>query len=306
MSESKDFIPIEEVMPLLGERKRILRRIDLGASRHYYTTDGGQIKFYPSWTTVIKRVLGTSEYLVKWIADMGYEASRKYMQERAHYGTMLHICLAKFLVDKKFDMGRILSEISMYAFLHRIDHTVTAYWAEDLKSDILAFAQFCADKELAPIAVEMPLTYEAAGIAGTIDIVCELKFGKGRVRAIVDIKSGRKGFYPEHRYQLHGYKAMWDENFPELAVDMVFNWSPKEWTKSPTYNFENQTDAAEGAALAPLLSLHALNHPDSKPSPKRNITGLIELGSAPSENFEFVEVEAFLRAKHGLETTEPE
>lgn len=299
-----DLIPIEEVTPLLGERRAHLHRVDLGSSRHYYTITDNEIRFYPSWTTVIKRVVGTSDHLVKWIADMGYDASRQYMTERAQYGTLLHICLAKFLVDGTFNMDRIQSEVSMYIFREQIDAKASRYWLSDLQSDILAFAQFCADKELVPIAVEIPLTYEAAGIAGTIDIVCELKFGKGRVRAIVDIKSGRKGFYPEHRYQLHGYKEMWNENFPETPVEMVFNWSPKDWTKAPTYNFENQTDASEAVGLASLLSLHAVQFPESKPSPKRSVTGTITLGEAPSQNYAHVEVEAYLRLKHGIEITE--
>ena len=64
---------------------------------------------------------------------------------------------------------------------------------------------------------------------------------------MIDFKSGRKGFYESHVHQLYLYKDMWEENYPDIPVQSVFNWSPKDWRKSPTYNFECQDDAYDHA-----------------------------------------------------------
>lgn len=299
-----DLISVEDVSPVIGDQVAPLRRVNTGSGRHYYTITDDGIKFYASWTTVIKRICGTSEHLVKWIADKGYEESRAYMEERAHYGTIMHIIIGKFLEKGSYRIEAVHSEASMYLFNNKLDISLAEQWTPDLKSDLLAFAQWVADKDVEVIACELPLTYNEHAIAGTIDLVCNLTFNKQRVRAIVDFKSGRKGFFVEHKYQLHGYRMMWNENFPETPIDMVFNWSPKDWTKAPSYNFENQTDAAERHALPGLLTQHAALFPDSKPRPVRSITGTVTLGQPTTENFEFVEVEAFLRARHGLDSTD--
>lgn len=301
-----ELISVEDVMPIIGEEVTPLRRVNTGSGRHYYTVTDAGIKFYASWTTVIKRICGTSEHLVKWIADKGFEESRAYMEERAHYGTILHIIIGKFLKNGEYRTENVQSEAAMYLFNEQLDPKLAQSWAKDLKSDLLAFAQWVADKEVEVIAAELPLTYNEHSIAGTIDLVCNLTFNKQRVRAIVDFKSGRKGFFAEHKYQLHGYRMMWNENYPHLPIDMVFNWSPKDWTKTPTYNFENQTDAPERHALMGLLTQHAALFPDSKPRAVRGISGIVRMGQPPAENFEFVEVEAFLRAKHGLDNAQDE
>jgi len=299
-----ELISVEDVMPIIGPEVAPLRRVNTGSGRHYYTVTDDGVKFYASWTTVIKRICGTSEHLVKWIADKGYEESRAYMEERAHYGTVLHIIIGKFLKNGEYRTDAVQSEAAMYLFNQQLDPKLAQTWAPDLKSDLLAFAQWVADKEVEVIAAELPLVYEQDRIAGTIDLVCNLTFNKQRVRTIVDFKSGRKGFFAEHKYQLHGYRMMWNENFPETPIDMVFNWSPKDWTKAPSYNFENQTDAPERHALIGLLTQHAALFPDSKPRDVRRITGTVRLGQPTSDNYEFVEVETFLRANHGIDNVQ--
>ena len=71
-----ELISIEDVSPVIGDQVAPLRRVNTGSGRHYYTITDDGIKFYASWTTVIKRICGTSEHLVKWIADKGYDESR--------------------------------------------------------------------------------------------------------------------------------------------------------------------------------------------------------------------------------------
>ena len=283
-----------------------LFRLDQSAGRHYYTVDPKRdpaIMYYPSWTTVIKRICGTSEHLVKWTAEMGYDEAKRYMNDRADYGTSLHIILAELMTQRSFDLGLIKAKAGAYLLRQNKPTAVVDVWAPDLEKDVLAFAQFVADKEVEIEAVEIPMVSEAMGIAGTIDIVCTLKFGKSRVRAIVDIKSGRKGFYSEHKYQLHGYMAMHNENVADESdhVSMVFNWSPKDWQKAPTYNLENQTDALEGTALSGLVHQHKALYPEPKKSSIIRARGTVQLGTAPTDCFEIVDVDRLLRVRHQLD-----
>ena len=300
----------EQVSPVVAiDRYKdlpILRRLDQSSGRHYYTVDPERtpaLKFYPSWTTVIKRICGTSEYLVKWYADMGYAEAKRYMAERADYGTILHILLAEFMTHGKINLDHVIHKAGAYMLAASRDTKIVDPWIDDLKKDVLSFAAWMQEKEVEIEGVEVPMVSDAMGIAGTIDIICTLQFGKSRVRAIVDIKSGRKGFYPEHKYQLHGYMAMHNENVANENehATMVFNWSPKDWQKSPTYNFENQTDAAEGKALPLLVAQYNALNPEAKPGTVLKTSGTLELNSSLSEFYKVVDVEEILKKYHNIE-----
>lgn len=281
----------------------VLYRADYDGGRHYYKVTDSGLVFFDSWTSVIDRMLGYDVGLVTWIAGMGWEASQKYMKERAHYGTILHILIGEFLKNGRMDIERGVSfHATSYAMTEKLDTALTNSWLGDLRRDLLSFVQFVHEKELTPIAVEMPLALDEWSIAGTIDLVCTLKFGQKRITAIVDIKSGRKGFYPSHRYQLHGYKMTWEANFPDMPIDMVFNWSPKDWTgDTPTYNFTNQTKCDEGAALPHLLAMHRVFN--SKVSPGEIVVceGDVVLGEAAQSAWRKVNLAEILATKHEVE-----
>jgi len=59
----------------------------------------------------------------------------------------------------------------------------------------------------------------------------------------LDAKSGRKGFYDDHVVQLAAYDVLIKENFPEIKIDKLFNWAPKDWRNAPTYHLKDQTDS---------------------------------------------------------------
>lgn len=263
----------------LQEQPEAVYRLDSSGHRYYYTFDeNGEPIFYVSVTTLIKQTLPTSPQLIKWISDMGYEESQRYASERASYGTFMHSQIAELIINRKYDLNKLRERLVKYIETEQLPSDFINY-ADDFKKDLLAFAQFMKDVELKPLAIELVLTNPEDGYAGAIDLAAEITieekgyFGevyktgsnagqpketkqKRRIRAIIDFKSGRKGFFPEHEVQLHAYMKMWNMHFEAFPIEKVFNWSPKDWRgKVPTYNFKDQTDSKNAQKLPYLVEL---------------------------------------------------
>lgn len=263
----------------LQEQPETVYRLDSSGHRYYYTFDeDGEPRFYVSVTTLIKQTLPTAPSLIKWIADTGYEESQRYAAERASYGTFMHSQITELIINRKYDLNKLRERLVQYIETEQLPSDFINY-TDDFKKDLLAFAQFMKDVELKPLAIELVLTNPEDGYAGAIDLAAEITieekgfFGevyktganagqpketkqKRRIRAIIDFKSGRKGFFPEHEVQLHAYMKMWNMHFEAYPVEKVFNWSPKNFTGDiPTYNFKDQTDSKNAKKLPYLVEL---------------------------------------------------
>lgn len=284
----------------LQEQPETVYRLDSSGHRYYYTFDeDGEPRFYVSVTTLIKQTLPTSPSLVKWIADMGYEESQRYAMERAHYGTFMHSQIAELLIARCYNLDTIRDRLKLFIESEQLPSDFIGY-ADDIKKDILAFAQFMKDTDLKPLAIELVLTNPEDGYAGAIDLAAELTieekgfFGEvyktgvnagqpketkrqRRIRAIIDFKSGRKGFFPEYEIQLHAYMKMWNMHFEAHPIDKVFNWSPKEWRgKTPTYNLKDQTDSKNAKKLPFLVELARIED-EKRDNTIVSCTGIINL-----------------------------
>lgn len=229
--------------------------------RYYYTFDeNGEPVFYPSVTTIISQTMKTSQYLINWIAEKGVEEADRYKTERAYYGTFMHACYERLLINGSYDLDNLNEELKQYIEDHRLPIDFIAY-ADELKKDVLAFAQFVIDHDVRPYAIEIALKSDNMGTAGMLDLPCNMLEqigGTKRINAIIDFKSGRKNFYPDHVVQLHMYKQMWNENFPKFPIDRVFNFAPAEWRKKPNYKLKDQTKDPDALKITYLLGLAAI------------------------------------------------
>jgi len=261
-----------------------LYRLDSGGHRYYYRFDDkGEPQFYTSVTTMIKNTLPTSPHLIQWLVDKRGEGKDE-AEERANYGTFLHTQCAELLISGTYDLDKLSGILTIFLTGKNIPLDRLS-WADELKKDILAFAQFMIDCNVKPLAIEICLWHPDDGYAGAIDLVAELDieekgfFGevyasgvnKGqpkeskqvkRIRAIIDLKSGRKGFYESHEIQLAAYHEMWICHFPDIIINKYYNWSPKEWRSTPSYNLKDQTDSRNISKLPYLVSLAKIE--DSK------------------------------------------
>ena len=219
-----------------------LFQLNSDGHRYYYRfNDAGEPEFYPSVTTLLKQVMPTPPK-----RDLA-----------AAYGTFMHGEFEKLIINRRYDFDSVPAALLAYMERENLPEKVFAEWLPKVRKDVLAFAQFIKDWNVKPLAVEIGLYHPKFHYAGCLDLPCVMtdpKTGKSFV-AIVDFKSGRKGFYEEHELQLHLYREMWNVHYPDNPVTRVFNFSPKDWRKAPTYNLKDQTDSVNAKKLPYLLAL---------------------------------------------------
>lgn len=297
-----------------------LYRLDVKGSRHYFTLDeDGEPQFYAGVTSVTGATLPKPEQLVKWIADMGYENAIRYRDERAAYGTLMHTVFAYILTDGRLPLDMVNSLVEQYVKRENLAVNVWQ-WTEDLKQDVIAFAQWVADYDVQPLAIEISLCSSAMGVAGTVDLPCLLtiptkgqwgevyKSGpqKGKPKettkdvrylCIVDFKSGRKSYGGDVgcAAQLALYRDLWVENFDTTGLARslndvpddfplpirTFNWSPKDWCTTPGYHFVEQTLAFHVPQMDAMLAMYKASEKPVGERTKTFYRGEVKLGEVP-------------------------
>jgi len=251
--------------------------------RYYYRYDEkGNPEFFPSVTTILSQTLPKSPFLIQWIANKGIEEAERYKGERAAYGTFMHAAYEELLINRAYDFDGLKSKLKEYIEVNRLPADFI-YYADDLKKDVLAFAQFVLDYDVRPLAVEIALVHPWHKYAGMIDCPCtmlEKIGGTDRINAIVDFKSGKKGFYEESEIQLHLYRDMWNVNFEQYPITRVFNFAPKDWRKKPSYNLKEQTDSVNAKKIPALLMIAEVED-GKRDNVFTSISGTINLDAAP-------------------------
>lgn len=278
--------------------------------RYYYKfDDNGTPEFYPSVTTILSQTMPKSEFLIKWIAEKGIDEAERYKAERAAYGTFMHAQFEELIINRFYDLDGLKAKLKDYIDNNKLPADFI-YYADDFKKDILAFAQFVLDYDVKPLAVEIALVHPVHNYAGMIDLPCTMLSKPGSkeyINAIVDFKSGRKGFYEEAEIQLHLYAMMWNENFPDIPIDRVFNFSPKDWRKKPTYNLKDQTDSPNAKKIPYLLELAAIED-EKRDNTFTAVSGEISLDNEPdlTNNIVSLTLAELVKSKAPAEKKKPE
>ncbi len=240
----------------IRESPYTLYRYDSHDNRLYYTDIDNNLTFYLSVTTFAKRVLPTGFGLMEWYKNKSKDEIAKILKDTSNYGTLLDIFNNELLINGTFDLDCIESRVIEVAIREKLIIDIPK-WIGQLKKDLLAFAQWVKDYEVVPLLVSCPLKSDKNKIAGTLDLYCEMNnrmptktIKPIRVKALCDYKAKigefgdgeRNSFYESEEFQLVCYKDLVKENFPDLKIDMLFNWSPKNWRTNPSYNLKDQTN----------------------------------------------------------------
>lgn len=268
--------------------------------RYYYRyDDDGSPQFYPSVTTLLKQVMPTSPYLIEWMVKNGESATEK-RDLAAAYGTFMHAEFEILIINRRYDFDEVPERLLKYIAQNNLPEKFFAENIKKIQKDVCSFAQFVSDYDVVPLAVEIALVHPTYNYAGMLDLPCMMtdkKTGE-RFSAIVDFKSGRKGFYEDHELQLHLYKMMWNENFPEKPIERVFNFAPKDWRGTkPTYTLKEQTDSPNTVKIPYLLSLASIEN-DNKDNNLTVISGVIDLDNLIlSDNIKSLSLDELIKRK---------
>jgi len=226
--------------------------------RYYYRFNAqGEPEFYPSVTTLLKQVMPTPQALLDWMVSNGKEGATEKRDMAAAYGTFMHMQFESLIINRRYDFDNVAAVLLEYMERENVPESLFPQWVVKIRKDVLAFAQFIKDYNVRPLAVEIGLVHPEHHYAGCLDLPCVMTDPKTKkdFTAIVDFKSGRKGFFEEHELQLHLYRSMWDVNFPDKPMQRLFNFSPKDWRKAPSYNLKDQTDSVNAKKIPALLAL---------------------------------------------------
>lgn len=299
-------LSVEETAPLFMDDglalivpQQKLFRVDSPGYRYYYTvTPAGEPVFYLSVTSFTRSVLPESKFLTDWRVRLGKEESEEAARVAAAYGTFLHILIANFIREGYYDHRETYTALDEYMVYEGIPMRFYGLWIEDLENDMLAFAQFCHDKEVKPLAIEFPI-FGMDGLAGMIDLPCSLLFNGKRVVALVDFKSGRKGFWDDHELQLVTYKRLWNGWFKgtDYEAAMIFNWAPNDWRKAPTYKLQNQTGSVQEQKFDHYHSIFKLDGNRTPSKTIKHFAGPIEFGENPEGKYMVTDLVTYISGK---------
>jgi len=292
-----------------------IKRIDSSGYRYYAVEQpDGNYQFYISNTSLIAATTPTPQSLIDWmVTTPNY---KDYAKERAEYGTIMHLTFGHFMIHGNIDLNNI--DTLLYVFAQNSKINYRPYWKNDHKNDLLAFAAFVHEHNVKPLAIECTLVSKD-GYAGTLDMICEMDWeykgyygevyksgeNKGkpketketrRIIAVVDFKSGRKGFYESNEIQLECCRRLVAENF-KILPEKLFNFSPKDWRTTPGYNLKDQTDAVPAGKFEHLVEIAKIE----KLMDVKTVTvydGELKFGQAPDEsNFKRIELNEYLKQK---------
>ena len=153
--------------------------------------------------------------------DKARSAYQREGQLAAGYGTFIHSLCEQYLtsmtplvipeqytieVDKGDDIIVDTPMKLTKGFMEGFD-----YKTEKLKIEKHAkgFYEWVAEHKIKPIVMEHEVVTDTYG--GRLDLVCEMD----GVVTLVDFKTG-KGYFPEHAYQLAGYRQAWNAEIKRL------------------------------------------------------------------------------------------
>jgi hypothetical protein len=319
----------EFLSPTLPRPASFIRRFSQGFNRFYYTVDkDGKVELYSSATTLIKDGYAEDTVALE-IWRNRLKAEGKNPESELNYlatrGTLMHMLIADYIQGIEINMNNFYEHF-------RVHHpeTVGFEYTEVLNKDsdwlrkaVLAFGQFVIEYNVKPLALELIMKSDIYKVASPVDMLCQmeieesgpwgepLKSGpnkgepkvikrKKTIIAIVDFKSSQNGFYDKHYLQLQLYKRIVKENYPDLEVEGLYNWSPKDWRgNTPTYNLKEQSDGKLNDLCETVFEQGRIKHKWKTPT-VTIFKDFVSMGTYDTEPFiEVLTLKDYLEKHHG-------
>lgn len=224
-----------------------LYRYDDRGERFYARVQDGKVIWYPSVTRIIKATSPTPQGLVAWQAKHGIDEAARLRDEAAERGTQMHALIEDYLQTGTASLDGL---------------------PEFHQKALCSFVQFCQDYDVRPVHTERVIYSDEYIYAGACDLICMMEWKGTVIRALIDYKSG-SNLYDDYAVQLGMYwKAAEEQSF---TIDRVYNWSPKDWRKEPTYTLTDQTAKASDANNGEIEYRCKLFHATNDPAPRQRM-----------------------------------
>lgn len=288
-----------------------LFRFNERGSRYYFDIDeNDNVTFFPSVTTILKKVLPTPEFLQMKMVEMGANYWT-WMNELADQGTFIHIEISNFLITGKINFDSLQFRIQQWFLDNNKNYNVFT-WHKAVAPKILSFIRYIEEANLEPVLIEAPVKYVDSNRkwAGVLDLVAYVdveiegyfgevyksnsglnkigdpKKSKRKVRklAIIDWKSGNS-FNETNGLQLEMYRLAIEQT-TNLKPDILLNVGPKEYKSSysPNYQTKDWTDEDVLKSLDNIIPLYFNSEDNAEPKEITLFTGELSKG----DNFEKV------------------
>lgn len=304
---------------------------DNKGNRFYYFKYGEETIIAAGSTTVFGMVSVERDRIMDW--KMDNPNWKQLLNISSEYGTLSHAVKSDILFHKEIDKAKLEA---MEKLIRQNDGNFNTP-----TKDIFSFMKFQEDYQLTPLLIEASLVWQdpesGEWLAQTIDLLARMTVtiktktrtedgiyqrgaNAGQVRykdvtteekaekiLLVDFKSNffekeKKGFYETHKLQLQAAKLAVEQNFPELKVDDIYNFSENNWRTEPSYTFYkwdlDQKDWDIFYTYWKLARLKGINKPQGKM--------LITDGFKDSSDFKYLTYEEYVNQillKDGKENT---
>lgn len=236
-------------------------RVQINGKRYYVRGQYPNYDIGVSVTEFLGKVFPTSQHLKDWWIDNSREFVENTLRRTSQYGTHFHQIAEDLAQGHDIDISKMEP---------KLQHHVTS------------LAHFFHDRNVEPICVERRVFHEATeevplSFGGTLDLECMMDWNGGRVRGLLDYKSGN--IYKKHKFQLIAYMCARLQTDPELEFHL-FNFSPNNWRRKPTGKPKHWTITKKDLeSFISLATLYA-NEFGRLPSSVRQFKG-VSLGNEP-------------------------
>ena len=108
-----------------------------------------------------------------------------------------------------------------------------------------------------------------------------------RKTVLINMKSGRHGFYENNGLQCEAEKQLFEENFPDIKIDATMNWAPSDWRgiDSDKYKTKDWSGLIDEREIDCMFKLAEVKFRDKMENKERiSIFGQLIYGNDPRTN----------------------
>jgi hypothetical protein len=154
----------------------------------------------------------------------------------ANYGTMFHLLVGlheegalQFSFENADWEGVLDSFVEEYRY-----YDFRRVWRDQVRNDFAAYFQWKKDFSVRVLSTEVMVSDRQNAVATPLDIICEMMFGRKKIYANVNIKTGDHAFTEDNLLQIACEAHLWNKTEGKpFSLSGSFCWRPKKRNRTP-------------------------------------------------------------------------